>query len=118
MSDVYITNTNGKKRIAQLTKDGMLDVRCAASFTPKAIGWSEDKALMLSVYVKARSPAAGARGGQIRYADELVWRDTAPRWMDADTQHKKMETEVLLFATRTGVDFKHRLPVSVRIVKT
>ena len=116
MNQVIFRNITKGVRVAALTKDGKLDVRCAVAFGPKA-GRNDAAALMMTVYIAGRIQGAGARGGVIRNADEPAWRTRVPLWTDPSEQKRQLDMAALLLTTKLGVDYELRLPTTVVKIK-
>lgn len=104
-----------RKYVAALNRRGKLDVRCAASYN--ALEVNGFKTFMLSVYILASHVNAGKRGGEIHDADICVERQYVPNYMSRADQAQRLEFMATIAATRIGMDFEHRLPISTRTPK-
>jgi hypothetical protein len=106
---------DGRWYTPALNRRGKLDVRCASAYTPRSKEGL--KQLMLSCYISAAHVNAGKRGGNVHNADICVERTFVPEYTSEEAQARRLEFMATIAATRIGVDFEHRLPVSTRTPK-
>lgn len=99
---------------AELNRRGKLDVRCAASYA--VLRSTARKTIMLSCYVSATNPRARHFGSKTIPAatDVCVAREYIPDYTPETEQERRLEFMATIVATRVGVDFEHRLPISTR----